>query len=101
MTCHKMIAGPGAQRSAVGRAASVPPPIQSRPRLRRRPTRWSNLALRLTLWAGAVLSFYFLAGVLAAKLGSLLIGYIGAGLAALLALTVLAPASSGKTARRR
>jgi ascorbate-specific PTS system EIIC-type component UlaA len=55
---------------------------------------------RLTLWVVATMALVLLAQVIAAKVNSWLIGFVGAGIAALLAMALLTSVSSAKIARR-
>jgi ascorbate-specific PTS system EIIC-type component UlaA len=49
---------------------------------------------------GATLVLFLLASVIAAEVNSWLIGFVGAGIAALLAMALLTSLSSAKIARR-
>jgi hypothetical protein len=66
----------------------------------RRPSPWPGMARSISLWAVAVWGLYRLADAIAAEMDSWLIGFAGAGLAALIVLAVLSPIRSRKVARR-
>lgn len=100
MTRLTRIIDPHVARDAQARGEYDPVPLPRSRSSRRRTPRRASVACNLTLWAGAALGLYLLAGVIAAHVGSWLIGLVGAGLAALLAMALLTSVTSNKSVRR-